>query len=275
VLCKLCQQQETIQNSHIVPRFVSQWIKETSPLGGLRDLEKPNLRQEDTQKSPLLCSDCERRISVSEGNFAKEIFIPLNDHGILEFTYGTWLLTFAVSLSWRVGQSLLNGLRMKNAQVAPRVEQALQVWSDYLLGARTDTQQYSHHLFFDTQFSSRIFAGQAYDYRYAHRTIDCAIAYGAEEVAIYTKLPSMIFYSPIYPTAPTGFKGTYIEQSGTLVAQHQEVADGFFWGYVQDSTEHSATSMASMSEKQKRQLEERMRSAKPEWQIRQEREKGQ
>ncbi len=185
MLGKLCQQQETIQNSHIVPRQVSQWIKETSPLGGLRDLEKPNLRQEDTQKSPLLCSDCEQRISVSEGNFAKEIFIPLNDQGIPEITAWYLASTFAVSVGLACNR-VFDGLRVKNAQVVPRVGGALQVSAIIFWAHACDTQPYSHHLFFDTQFRVVCMVRQAHaDYRYAHRTIDCAIPMVLSEVAIY------------------------------------------------------------------------------------------
>lgn len=275
MLCRLCQSKEAVKNSHIIPEFVSSWLKETSQLGGLRNVDLPNLRQEDTTKTPLLCSECEeKRLSPKEGLFAEEIFRPFNDEGQLEFTYSDWLLYFVVSLSWRVGQSLLEKLRNQNSDVASHVEIALSDWGNFLLEKPSKSGQYAHHLLFDCMYHCRMHVGPYYDERYALRTIDYAIPYGDERVAVYVKLPGLVFFSGVYPADPTGWKNTRILNSGRMAASGQEVRDPLFWGYMRDSVSNIPQLMNAMSDRQKGKLEERMKTAPPRSKLRRERSKN-
>ncbi|EJG0767667.1 hypothetical protein HYO33_23550 [Vibrio parahaemolyticus] len=73
-LCKYCKEKEAIKNSHIIPSFVYEWIKVTSPTGYMRTTDEPNLRKQDGLKSALLCLDCERDFSKLEDVFKKEYF---------------------------------------------------------------------------------------------------------------------------------------------------------------------------------------------------------
>lgn len=72
--CKFCNEKEAIKNSHIVPSFITKWIKETSPTGFIRATNKPNIRKQDGEKSPLLCLDCENKFSKYEADFKKQLF---------------------------------------------------------------------------------------------------------------------------------------------------------------------------------------------------------
>ncbi|KZN12354.1 hypothetical protein OA79_16855 [Marinomonas sp. TW1] len=72
--CKYCLKEEAIENSHIIPSFVFEWIKMTSATKVMRSADNPNLRVQDGQKSALLCSVCEGKFAKVEELFKKEYF---------------------------------------------------------------------------------------------------------------------------------------------------------------------------------------------------------
>ena len=75
-LCKYCNQYEAIENSHVIPSFMFQWMKKTSasPNGFMRSSHEPNIRQQDGLKCALLCNNCEVNFSRFEDEFKKNIF---------------------------------------------------------------------------------------------------------------------------------------------------------------------------------------------------------
>ena len=64
-----------MMESHIVPRFVFQWMRRT---GGtfFRNIADPTKRMQDGMKAYLLCSACEQRFSSREAYFKTTIFDP-------------------------------------------------------------------------------------------------------------------------------------------------------------------------------------------------------
>ncbi len=101
--CALCESERELQESHIIPRFVFKWFKETSP-GAIRSTQTPNLRIQDGAKLELLCADCENLISGWERAFCETIFTPFHLNQFKPVEYSVWALKFAVSVSWRVLQ---------------------------------------------------------------------------------------------------------------------------------------------------------------------------
>ena len=120
--CRLCQQDKTLRESHIIPAFVYRWIKETSATGYLRFIKNVNLRVQDGVKEKLLCDDCEEILNFFETKFSREIFYPyvnkeLNKEGVAQgniksFQYSDWLLKFIISLNWRI--SVIDNTLSKN-----------------------------------------------------------------------------------------------------------------------------------------------------------------
>jgi hypothetical protein len=271
MLCKLCGSNLSIERSHIIPQFIGKWIKETSPLRGLRNADQPNLRRQDTTSMPLLCPSCEQVLSSQENKFAQEIFYPFNDKGQHSFTYSSWLLRFAVSLSWRVAVSLLDKLRNKDMAAATYIETALSDWEDFLVAQAPKPGPYLHHLFFDSIYPCRERVGFGYDRRYALGTIDYGIPYGSERVAIYVKIPGMVFFCSVKPPNPVGWRNTQIFNSGRLTTSDQMVTDPWFWEHMRDSVLNVPKSMEAMSDRQKRKLAKRMENAPTRAEIRRKR----
>ena len=66
--CKLCGRLSALQESHVIPKAFFRRIKRNGP--ALQSHDHPFIKSRPTQESwsqPLLCYDCEQKISVWEG----------------------------------------------------------------------------------------------------------------------------------------------------------------------------------------------------------------
>jgi len=101
--CALCDKDAELKFSHIIPKFVFSWFKESTP-SPIRSNRVPNKRIQDGEKQYLLCSACEELFSGWEKSFCEHLFLPLHSNPSLTppIKYGPWALKFAVSVSWRV-----------------------------------------------------------------------------------------------------------------------------------------------------------------------------
>src|SRR5438132_10501164 len=99
--CAVCGDNKPLCESHIIPRFVFQHLKDTSGTGYMRAGENPNRRTQDGFKEPMLCQACEVRFQKYEKPFAEHFFKPIHSRGESHPTYGDWMKYFAVSVSWR------------------------------------------------------------------------------------------------------------------------------------------------------------------------------
>jgi hypothetical protein len=265
MLCKLCQSKEAIQKSHIIPQFASEWIKKGWPSGGPRNVNEPDRRCQDTSKNPLLCKDCKTRLSDRETKSANQVFYPFSKDGELSFQYDEWFLHFSVSLSWRIGISLLHDLPQSNSAMSGPLAEALTEWSGYLLGQCVEPPPQEHHLFFDSLAHCPELAGAWFDGRYAFWTIDCFVASSPNEVAIYAKLPGMTFFAGIVPTKLDGWKNTQILQHGVMTALGQEVTYQPLWECMPYGVQQVDVSMSNMSKEQKDKIQARHDANLAEW----------
>lgn len=61
--CALCGEDKELQLSHIIPKFIGKYLKNTS-IGNIRSHENPNRIAQDIEKHYMLCHDCEELFSV-------------------------------------------------------------------------------------------------------------------------------------------------------------------------------------------------------------------
>jgi hypothetical protein len=140
-ICRLCQNDDDLQESHIIPRFVFSWLKETSPTPFLRGSRTPNKRVQNGEKRFWLCAKCEQLIGDYERQFSMAVFCPIAEDGLHQISYGEWLLKFCVSVSWR---NLLRE-REEHPQHRQLVDEALKVWREFLLGKRPHPGRFEQH----------------------------------------------------------------------------------------------------------------------------------
>jgi hypothetical protein len=72
--CIYCEENNAIENSHIIPKFCYEWLKSTSPTKYLRDVNNPNKRLQDGFKLALLCQNCENWFSKFENSYRTHFF---------------------------------------------------------------------------------------------------------------------------------------------------------------------------------------------------------
>ena len=99
--CRLFGDDCELRNSHIFPKFVIDYFKETGSRF-LRTFKEPNRRQQDGLKRYFLSEKAEQRFSINEKWFAENIFKPYLKQQRIIFEYDEHLFYFAISLLWRI-----------------------------------------------------------------------------------------------------------------------------------------------------------------------------
>jgi len=214
-VCALCNKTRTLKESHIVPKFIGKWLKNTSLTGHIRNVQEANKRAQDITKEYLLCGDCEQKFSNYERPFAENIFKP-HHRGIKELPYDEGLLNLIISIQWRVIVNRKSTLRGLSDELLSHLDNAQEIFRQYLNDESDNYGDYSHHLFFvdtdtdmDTNFNN--------PNMYFQRSIDATIASnGHSTLFVYTKLPGIIINSNIKPM--DGWVNTEIKkEKGSIV----------------------------------------------------------
>ncbi|MCM3294211.1 hypothetical protein M3661_29430 [Paenibacillus sp. MER 180] len=151
--CALCKNITTLKGSHIIPKFVTEWIKKTGITGYLRKSENDYKRREqDGFKKYLLCEKCEGLFSKTEKKFAETIFIPYLKDNQNEFEYQEWLNYFVTSVNWRLLYLELIDYLNKEIDITQNnieeITKATQDLGGYLLGEKSFPSNVESHIYF-------------------------------------------------------------------------------------------------------------------------------
>lgn len=234
-VCALCLQESELRESHIIPKFVGKWIKETGT-GYLVSAEDGSKRVQDITKLHLLCNDCEEKFSKLEKYFADKIFFPFHKDKIRTFDYNENLQSFIISLSWRTLKIIAQDFKEENpnSHLNSFVGEAENHWREFLNGERESISQYENHLvFLDYVDGNKSAEMHPKFHWYTLHSVDCTIITDDKRVFVYVKLPWMIFVTTIYPTALEGWNGTIIKENGKITCE-QSVNDGGFGRFLLD-----------------------------------------
>ncbi len=250
-MCSLCGSNSPLKQSHIIPKFVGKWIKETSPTPYLRfggDMEK---RQQDLVKMELLCGDCENRLSLWETKFAGEIFHPAAADKTM-FRYGPWFVKFAASLAWRA-------LQLKKTYPIPEDPTVTAVYADMevrlsqlLLGNAKNVSSFTQHVYQVGELASPINPGSPNLNRYLARTpeIDFIRSDDLTEIMVYVKLPMFMFFSVGESKHRKWLETSRIKRSG-LLRPKKHVLDEGILHYLLGRSDRIGELFDSMSTKSK------------------------
>jgi hypothetical protein len=263
--CRLCGETKELQESHILPRFVYRWMKETSATGYLRFGQQPNLRVQDGVKRHLLCADCEQRFNQWETQFANQIFHPMTQGNTPRASYGAWLLLFCASVSWRVLVYFIDGKHIDHVPDAllPSVESAEVTWRGFLLGTLPRLQPHEQHILpmaggaLETYTHSEMPTNIN---RYLFRTPEMSVASTDRDAFTYSKLGPFIILGFIAMPRPKQWVGTKLNvQGGTLGPRHYTMPKQF-WDFISARADNAATLQERISEKQTAKIAETYRS---------------
>lgn len=237
-ICRLCKKEKELVNSHIIPKFIISWLKDTSVTGRIRMGENPNIPRQDGIKIKLLCKDCENLFSKWEKAFSENIFHPYLSDKSIKFEYDSWLVNFISSLSWRVIILHSDYSIYKEGIHSKEIHKAEENWRNFLIGNREFDLEYDHHLYFVKNIRiSNLEDWPDNFYQYLHRNINVTIASNSVSVNIYVKLPGMIIWSAITPKNLEGWKGTRIEERGLINEKYQEIHDHEFYDMLKNDME--------------------------------------
>lgn len=244
--CVLCGSSEKLQDSHIIPKFVIKWFKDTSPTGYLRTGDNVDIRKQDGIKKRLLCIECEGKFNKYETLFANKIFFPFHNNNFKKIDYDEWLYKFIISISWRV---------LKNFEDEATIEciSAMQTWSNYLHENIIDTtlDKYQHHIIFID--SINIFKNYEPKARnineYLIRTIDAAIL-GNNTLVVYTKMSRIIILSTLNIPMDKFFNTKIVRGVGVLSA-NQTIEDYAFYELIESRAQTLKDISSQMSNNQK------------------------
>ncbi len=250
-MCKLCGARAPLQQSHIIPKFIGKWIKETSPTPYFRfgmDMER---RHQDLLKIELLCHNCEERFSALETKFANEIFHP-SVAGNTTFRYHNWFVKFASSLAWRT----LNVRDIFAAEEQPVVKSICDMMElhlrSFLLGRKNHVGAYTQHVYQLGELADPPLTGSPYLNRYLQRVVEIDFPRNDDlsEVMVYVKLPMFIFLSVGVTKNRELMETSRIKKSGQLRPNDHTLPDGFL-DYLLSRSDRMGQLLNEMSPKSK------------------------
>ncbi len=134
--CRLCHGRSSgLRESHVIPRFVGKYLKNTSATGYLTavSVTGETQRAQDLYKERLLCARCERRLNEYETFVAKAIFHPFKRGSLRTIPADERIGKFAVSVSLRALWVLLTTTDPLVKRCRKRLLQLEKEWRSFLL----------------------------------------------------------------------------------------------------------------------------------------------
>jgi hypothetical protein len=254
--CALCKKYKGLRRSHIIPKFVSKWLKETSATGFLRGVKNPKKRMQDLPKLPLLCGDCEQLFSKLEFYFASKIFYPILNGQKEEIAYDETLRRFIISLSWRTLKTGYSDQVKHDPWIKEHLNKAEEIWREYLLHESSDSGSYDHHMFFIGYAKDEAEVPRKFQW-YTLRGTDSTLVSSQNTVFAFTHFPHVFFISTIYPLTFSDWKSTKIENEGKFTTK-SEINDYYFWDFLVSRCRIISSSIkGSTSEKIAKSLEKK------------------
>jgi hypothetical protein len=250
--CRFCGAVALVRNSHIVPAFVWDWLRETS-VSGMRGSETPNRRIQGGLKIPLLCEACEQRFSAWEREFAKSIFRPMHAPTIrpVRFPYdGTYVLKFCVSVSWRVIEAFRDkGLSHLTAEQKEACEAVATAWKDFLDGRTQHPGAFEQHVIpLDVIESSTGGTLSPFINRYLARAIDISMPAARDHVLTYAKMGRLLLLGfAIPPSHPHEWQGTNVHVRRGPIGDYDMRAPGQLADWMNERANYVASLLRGLS----------------------------
>lgn len=261
-VCALCDKEAKLQLSHILPKFVIKYVKESAP-SAIRSNQSPNRRIQDGPKEYLLCWDCEQLFARWEKLFYENLFLPL--HSPTPVTsplyYRQWALKFAVSVSWRVLLSRSRrGLTHFSAQQQASAQQALDLWRRFLLGQERHPGRYEQHLLPLDVIESHTKTGiSPFLNRYNLRVVQTDVIALENMVFTCSKLCRVIIFGFIDVDSPLVWQGTKLHVNKGEIIPRRYVIPYQIDEYMNEMADKVKDFFASMSPQQQRKVDEAIR----------------
>ncbi len=260
--CAFCGDLSDLKESHIIPKFVFNWFKDSSP-SAIRSIDEPNLRVQDGIKQSLLCSKCEELFSGWERSFCEKLFLPLHSSPYINtpITYNEWALKFAVSISWRVLTYFkrIDDIAHFSQEQRDMAQTALGVWHDFLIGKKANPDIYEQHLLPVEALAD--YSGSPISpflNRYFLRTIHMDVICSKKSAMVYTKMGHLILFGLIQFNHRERWKGTKLHVHHGVIMRRDYRIPHNIADYWNEKADRVKEALESISIKQKRLINESM-----------------
>lgn len=214
--CGLCRSTAPLRQSHIFPKFVVRWLRDTSATGKFRSTSDMRRRHQDGLKIPLLCSDCEQRFSDHEKWFAERVFRPKMDgtEGHPDLQHPS-LLPFVVSVAWRAAMIDKDRLAGRYPRHAKAIQRSAEAWRRYLLDPKLP---HGHHCFFPLPDAIYVVDGAERVNWYLQRSTDLSTMLVHHRPIVWWKIPGFAGISSFGGHAVPGAAACVVSTSGAGAA---------------------------------------------------------
>lgn len=219
--CKLCGKKAHLRESHIIPKFVFNWMKKTGT-GRFRQKKVLNKPLQDGIKDFLLCDDCENEFGKREDWFKRNVFERYLIDPKATFKTSDELLYFAVSILWRVLIYFKDD--GNNYRFMENLNLAAIEWKNFLLKNEPLDKFKDINLVFIPE-NIEIEGGGDNSYSYFFRAVDIEIAEGDKKAFVYAKFSRFILFGVIAGITENDFSGTNIQKSDILNPLKQTMDD--------------------------------------------------
>lgn len=209
-ICRLTSKNSDLQQSHIYPKFVIDWYKET---GGryLRGAINPNLRYQDGYKKYLLSFEAEQLFSLHERWFAENVFHNYMEKPFIPIDYNESLFYFSLSFLWRFLVLELEQPNIRNFKFHETLIEAEEQWRLFLYKGIYPKNFDRVHLMLTDRIKDHDLNLKGVDY-YFSRQMDGTIFFNETTnfLGVYGKFARYIFWAYLINGDESKLKGTRV-----------------------------------------------------------------
>ena len=250
--CELHSENATLCESHIIPKFVYTWMKETGT-ERLRQEYRLNMPLQDGIKKYMLCNDCELEFSKYEKWFNENVFLPYLKDSTTKVANQFELKYFIVSVLWRIVRLFKddgNQYKFKN-----NLDKAELEWRQFLLKQNSLNNFQNHHFiliandYFMTKKSEIYFS----------RAVDIDIAENDKLCFVYAKFSRFILIGEIVGFPDNSFENTNIKTELEFSNANQQINLSNILDFLNDRA-INIKDYNDLSEKQKSKNDEYFRN---------------
>jgi len=207
----------------------------------------------------MLCGDCEQKFALLENRFADNCFYPIVNGEKSQIHYGTWMLKFATSVSWRVLRAFkaIGGLDSFPQNILDASEDALSTWKAFLFDEEPHPRHHEQHLILvDGIESTSLQSVPENINRYLLRAVEIYVAYTPDSAVTYAKMGKFVLFGFIENPYPRRWKGTKINANkGRFVVSDIELPLNV-GEFIMGRARLAAEKTKQMSEKQRVRITE-------------------
>jgi hypothetical protein len=253
-ICKLCGNRKPLMESHLVPHFVTSWLRETGS-GYFRLLSNPNIKYQDLPQYRFLCDACEGRFSRREKYFSENIFSAFLKSNPKTLSYTADFYYFLISVLWRLLIRDLSTYKKGHKKFVKEIEKHEEDWRLFLLEERKPSISDVHLFITDILRESKIPVKNFN--RYMVRALDSTVMSNGSECYAYAKLARFCIFAPLTAYDKSKWINTEIVNGNGTWSSPQEIKDGKIGEFLIDRIKSSFKQFQrKISERQKIKIHE-------------------